>query len=471
MGGMGSGFSVTSPVIVAAFTAALAHQALIIALMVAGSILAWVAGRQVGDVPARGSRRGPPGGHEPPARRLLRIGFGAMWVCDGALQAQPAMPAGLPTQVIAPAAATSPAWVRHLVAWGATVWSFHPIQAAAAAVWLQFGIGVWMLAAQRGWWSRAAGAASFAWGLLVWVFGEAFGGIFAPGLTWLFGAPGAALLYCAAGAAVALPRSAWTSPRAGRVILRLLGALLAGLAVLQAWPGRGFWEGTARGRPAGLAAMTQIMARTPQPAFLSALIGSFTSFEKTHGLAVNLIVVAGLSIIGLTMIAVPARPAWLRPALVLLILLCLADWVLVQDLGILGGLGTDPNSMIPWALVAIGGYLAVTRPARPVTQPAGPAEALVRPASLREAAAGARAAAVIMASRSPGIRGVLVMAALGMVLAGAVPRPPAAPPARSSRPRSTGRARNSTARRPPSGSPTRTAGQSAWRACAARRSC
>jgi hypothetical protein len=43
--------------------------------------------------------------------------------------------------------------------------------------------------------------------------------------------------------------------------------------------------------------------------------------------------------------------------------LCLADWVLVEDLGFLGGLGTDPNSMIPFILLAGGGYLALTRPA------------------------------------------------------------------------------------------------------------
>ena len=41
--------------------------------------------------------------------------------------------------------------------------------------------------------------------------------------------------------------------------------------------------------------------------------------------------------------------------------LCLADWVLVEDLGFLGGLGTDPNSMIPLLLLITGGYVAVTR--------------------------------------------------------------------------------------------------------------
>ena len=51
----------------------------------------------------------------------------------------------------------------------------------------------------------------------------------------------------------------------------------------------------------------------------------------------------------------------MRPALGILLVLCAADWVLVQDLGVFGGLGTDPNSMIPFALVAMGGYLALAK--------------------------------------------------------------------------------------------------------------
>ena len=82
--------------------------------------------------------------------------------------------------MIQPAAAPRPPWVQHVVNGGATIWTYHPI-AAAATVWIQIGIGVWLLVAPRGRWSRLGGAASVAWGLVVWVFGEAFGGIFAPG--------------------------------------------------------------------------------------------------------------------------------------------------------------------------------------------------------------------------------------------------------------------------------------------------
>ena len=90
---------------------------------------------------------------------LLRVGFGVIWLFDGLLQAQPQMAGGLADQVIQPAAATSPGWVQHLVNFGVTVWDYHPVQAAAASVWIQVGIGLWMLVAVRGWSARLAGLA------------------------------------------------------------------------------------------------------------------------------------------------------------------------------------------------------------------------------------------------------------------------------------------------------------------------
>ena len=178
---------------------------------------------------------------------MLRVGFGLLWLLDGLLQAQPGMAAGLPSQIIEPGAASSPHWVQHLVNWAGTTWSYHPVQAAAAAVWIQVGIGLWLLAAPRGWPARLGGLTSVGWGLVVWVFGESFGGIFAPGLTWLFGAPGAAAVYVVAGGILALPDRAWRSSptgaaRLGRAMLAGLGLFLAGMTVLQAWPGRGFWR-------------------------------------------------------------------------------------------------------------------------------------------------------------------------------------------------------------------------------------
>jgi hypothetical protein len=46
---------------------------------------------------------------EPAARRVLRIGFGLLWLLDGALQIQSHMPLGLPENVVAPSTQGSPA--------------------------------------------------------------------------------------------------------------------------------------------------------------------------------------------------------------------------------------------------------------------------------------------------------------------------------------------------------------------------
>ncbi len=387
MSGMGSTLQLNNPTVVAAFRSALIHQGIIALLIFFLLAMIWVSVREWVPGPATSFR--PAAAElaaEPRGRQVLRIGFGVLWILDGLLQAQPAMPLGLATNVTQPAADGSPGWVRGLVDFAATGWTYHPVSAAAAAVWIQVGIGIWLLTAARGPWSRLGGLASVGWGLAVWVFGEAFGGIFAPGLSWLFGAPGAALLYAVAGALIALPDRAWGGPRLGRGVLAGTGVFLAGMALLQAWPGRGFWPGTAGRHPGNLPAMAAGMAQTPQPGFLSSWVSAFGTFAAAHEFAVNLTVVAALAAVGLALAS--GQRAVLRPAAGVLLVLCAADWVLVQDLGVFGGLGTDPNSMIPFALVVAGGYLALAcvpaaavapAPAATAAAPARPAAAPTRP--------------------------------------------------------------------------------------------
>jgi cytochrome oxidase Cu insertion factor (SCO1/SenC/PrrC family) len=420
MSGMNSGINVNDPTVVAAFKAALVHQGIIALLIFALLGFAWITVRTWLPVPAAAAGGTPAAAvAEPSWRQVLRIGFGLVWVFDGILQAQPKMAIGLPSQVIEPTAASSPHWVQQVVNWAGTNWSYHPMQAGAAAVWIQIGIGVWMLAAPRGLLSRLAGLVSVGWGLVVWIFGESFGGIFAPGLTWLFGAPGAVLIYAVAGALIALPERTWRSQWIGRGILAGTGVFLIGMAVLQAWPGRGFWQGTAQHQPGTLASMTQSMAGTSQPGFLSSWVNAFTSFDEAHGFAVNLFTVVMLAVIGAAFVTGQRRLA--RPAVIAFAVLCLADWVLIEDFGFFGGLGTDPNSMLPFALLAIGGYLALTpgpapaaEPATAVVAPEAPTPAAawrnwVRPASLRRA----------LATASIGT--VAAIGAVGLIILGAAP--------------------------------------------------
>jgi cytochrome oxidase Cu insertion factor (SCO1/SenC/PrrC family) len=419
MPGMNSGINVNDPLVVAAFKSALLHQ-WIIAMLIFGVLgFAWITVRAWLPAAARASGPAEPGSTPAPAaaepswRQLLRLGFGTIWVFDGILQAQPKMAIGLPSQVIEPIAASSPKWVQHVVNWAGTTWSYHPMQAGASAVWIQIGIGIWILAASRGPLSRLAGLASVGWGLVVWVFGESFGGIFAPGLTWLFGAPGAVLIYCVAGALIALPERAWYSPRVGRAVLGGTGLFLVGMAVLQAWPGRGFWQGISHGQPGTLAGMTATMAQTAQPHFLAAWINAFTGFDEAHGFAVNLFAVAALAVIG--GIFLTGRPRLIRPAVIAFTVLCLADWALVEDFGFLGGLGTDPNSMVPFALLAIGGYLALTTRPVPAVEPASPT---VPAAGWRQKF---RLAPVREALAAMSFGSVASLGAVGLIILGAAP--------------------------------------------------
>jgi hypothetical protein len=80
---------------------------------------------------------------------------------------------------------------------------------------------------------------------------------------------------------------------------------------------------------------------------------------------VNLFVVVALTVAAAAFLS--GRLRLVRPALIGFTVLCLGDWVLVQDLGFLGGVGTDPNSMIPFILLAAGGYLALAGRQRSVS--------------------------------------------------------------------------------------------------------
>ena len=414
MPGMGSGLRTNNPTIVSAFKTALAHQALLILVILAVLILVWnvIHIRRIRAAAAETATATLGFTREADARRLLRVSFGILWIFDGALQAQVSMPLGMPALVIKPTAAASPEWVRHLVNAGATVWTYHPIAAPASAVWIQMGLGCMLIVAPRGRWSRFAGLASAGWGVAVWVFGESFGGIFAPGLSWLFGAPGAVVFYSLAGVLIALPDRYWSSPRLGRVVLRGMGVYFVVMAVIQAWPGRGFWQGhVGRRADAGsLTTMTSQMSQTPQPHLFTAWINAFTSFDSAHGWAVNLFVVAALGAIGLALLW--ARPRVVFRAVVGGGVLCAATWVLIQDFGFLGGVGTDPNSMIPIILILVSGLVALTRIPSYVPVPVPLHEARSKVVAWRD---------LVSASPSYAAKTLAALGAVAVVLVGAIP--------------------------------------------------
>ncbi len=420
---MAHGVPTNDPVVGDAFRSTLNHQLLIVLLLVTVLAIAWNTARTLRfrRHVAAGTIGAPPPDvwpyPEPAARRLLRISFGIIWIFDGILQAQGSMPLGLTGQVITPAASSSPGWVQHLVNFGVTIWNNHPVSAAAATVWIQVGIGAFLLVAPRGRWSRTAGLVSAGWGLVVWVFGEAFGGILGHGSSWLFGAPGAAVFYIAGGLLVALADRAWETPRLGKAVLRVTGLFFVGMSILQAWPGRGFWTGQPHptSTPGTLTAMESQMSALSQPSLTASWVRDFGSFDAAHGWAVNLVAVVLLATIGALMLT--GRRGAARVGVAAAIVLCLADWVLVEDFGFFGGVGTDPNSMIPMALFFTSGYLAMVRlPVRaavPATPPATPATEPVP--------SGPPARLLDRLSPSYLIRSIAAIGAVGIVLVGAAP--------------------------------------------------
>jgi cytochrome oxidase Cu insertion factor (SCO1/SenC/PrrC family) len=183
--------------------------------------------------------------------------------------------------------------------------------------------------------------------------------------------------------------------------------------------------------------MVQSMAGTSQPRFLASLVSGFGALVSDHGFAVNLVAVIALTVIGACFLS--GRREVARPALAAFLVLCFADWVLIEDFGFLGGLGTDPNSMIPMALLAAGGFLALTPAPAAVTATAAdaaPGQAVtdqlvtepptggrgwIRPAALRQAMGRSVRAATFGTMTSVAAFGVIVLGAVPMAAAQTTP--------------------------------------------------
>jgi cytochrome oxidase Cu insertion factor (SCO1/SenC/PrrC family) len=170
------------------------------------------------------------------------------------------------------------------------------------------------------------------------------------------------------------------------------------------------------------------MAQTPQPHLLASWVAAFGSFGAAHGWAVNLAAVVALAASGVTFLT--GEPRWVKWGVVGAVLLCLADWVLVEDLGFLGGVGTDPNSMVPMILLVLAGYLALTHAptsdAARAADSAPPARASVAPDPLTAEApvvsgGGHRWWDEVSADPAYAFRSIAAVGAVGIALVGVVP--------------------------------------------------
>ncbi len=337
MPGMGEGVDIHNPTIVNIFRDGL-HSNFVWLLGIAVLLSVLLALRSV--------RAGfnSPEWSEPRGRTILRTGLGLLWILDGILQLQTAMPLGLGSQVLEPSKEAAPTWWHGVINGAVELWNQHPIALAQSVVWLQLGLGL-LLLCSSGRTSRIAGRLSAIWALIIWIV-TGFGGLFAHAPSFLFGWPGATVFYVMAGLAVAMTADRFPHVYQA-VVTRLLGGILILGAILQALPNNGFWS---NGQGNALNAMILEMTEVPQPGFLAGLGHIFAGVVRAAGPGINIMLVVWMMATGVGLwrttvsgFAWPARS---------LVIGSLAGWVLIQDTGLFGGLATDPNSLILVALIA-----------------------------------------------------------------------------------------------------------------------
>ncbi|PSR26840.1 MAG: hypothetical protein C7B47_09620 [Sulfobacillus thermosulfidooxidans] len=269
----------------------------------------------------------------PVAYEWLARGLGALWLLDGLLQAQPLMITRFIGGFLAPLIQGQPALLRSLIEIGVRLWGINPVMWNEFATWIQIDIGLLILLGSVDTWRRVGLWLSVAWGLVVWIGGEAMGSLFSGG-SWLSGSPGSVILYVLLALLLLLSPSFWQSSRPTKIFQYGLAGLWGLSALLQAWPASGFWQGQS------MSAYVLSMAEMPQPGIFSEPLYAWANSLAAHPALWNAVLVITFSILAILWLIRPKSVVtwWLTTVVTF------ATWWLGQDFGVLGGMGTDPNS-------------------------------------------------------------------------------------------------------------------------------
>ena len=167
--------------------------------------------------------------------RFIQVALGIFWLLDGLLQLQRQMfTSHFASLVIAPAAQFEPIFVAGPIHLFIHIFLLHPAIFNSFAALTQLTLGILILLRRT---TKIGLIASMAWGLLVWVIGEGYGGIFSGHTSLLMGAPGAALLYIILAIAV-LPRVGKKTARPPYWLAFVWAFFWIGGAIYQLLPGQ-----------------------------------------------------------------------------------------------------------------------------------------------------------------------------------------------------------------------------------------
>ena len=283
------------------------------------------------------------------ARRVLQLVLAALWLLDGVLQYQSFMYTKAFTQMIAGTSSGNPGVVSRPINWNATLVQHHLVlvNTIFATIQLLLGLGIAYRPTVR-----LALAASIAWALGVWWFGEGLGGVLSGAASPLSGAPGAVIIYALL-AVLLWPSDRITASGAPALFVaaRAVGASVARGLWVVLWGSLAYFAlAPANRAPAAVHDMVAGMA-SGEPGWLAALDKHAASLVGHSGLAASVVLAVALIVIALG-VFLPPRAA--RATLVLAIVVAAVIWVFGETFGtILTGGGTDPNSGPLLALLAL----------------------------------------------------------------------------------------------------------------------
>ena len=262
--------------------------------------------------------------------------MGLLWLLDGALQLQPFMlRASFARQVLDPGAALLPHFLGRPALWAANVVAAHPAVWDVPFATVQLLIGVGMLYPRT---VRPALAASVAWALGVWFFGEGLSGLTSGNASLLSGAPGAVLLYAVL-ALAAWPHRGRSDLPPARWLPLAWATLWIGAAILQVLPAN------ARGVD-----IANAIRANGSPGSLAGLEDSLAGWITQHGTLTLIALVAVEILIGLAALERRALPIAIGAGIAFSLLI----WMFSQNFGALyTGQATDPNTAPLIALMAI----------------------------------------------------------------------------------------------------------------------
>ena len=298
----------------------------------------------------------------PDVRRRLQLALAGIWLLDAVLQFQAFMFSKGFSQMLGGTAAGNPAVIADPINWSAKIIAEHGTATNAIFAFIQLAIGLGI--AWRPTLKLALGA-SIVWALGVWWFGEGLGGVLNGAGGPANGAPGAVIIY----ALLAVLLWPGRRDRAAPFIAgRFTGANVARALWLVLWGSLAYMALLPATRaPKALGGMVAAMA-SGQPGWLSSVDNHLGAFLTSHGPAMAVVLAIALALVAVS-VYLP-RPA-ARAGVVLAIVIAAFIWIAEGLGGILTGGGTDPNSGLLLALLAVAFWplasaaLSATGSARP----------------------------------------------------------------------------------------------------------